>query len=132
MREKLLHGRVKGLIEQNKIAKNEKNGTGLAVKIEKEKIENDKTDKMEVDDEEDEDEKLPHEMTQEEEDNACWLLQRQARTSLIRCYVKNETDAQLLEAKEIKEINAKNGKVKTHQRKYYFTFCMCPRFFFRF
>ena len=50
---------------------------------------------------------------EEDEDTACWLLQRQARTSLIRCYVKNETDAQILEAKEAKEALLKNSKVKT-------------------
>ena len=53
------------------------------------------------------------EYQEEDEDTACWLLQRQVRTSLIRCYVKNETDAQILEAKEAKEALLKNSKVKT-------------------
>jgi hypothetical protein len=47
------------------------------------------------------------------EEVACWLLQRQARASLIECYAKNETDAQALEIE--KAIAIKNGKgpVKT-------------------
>lgn len=42
------------------------------------------------------------------EEVACWLLQRQARASLIECYAKNETDAQALEIE--KAIAIKNGK----------------------
>lgn len=48
-------------------------------------------------------------MLRQDDELACWLLQRQARASLIDCYVKNETDAQALEAE--KAAATKNGKV---------------------
>lgn len=48
-------------------------------------------------------------MLRQDDELACWLLQRQARASLIDCYVKNETDAQALEAEKVAA--TKNGKV---------------------